>query len=314
MKMDSLHSVMEGKSVLIWGLLLLLFTSENEMGLQSTLKSREQLYNRTLALSLVEYAAAAYIDNPATLLTWNCSRCNGLTKGFQVVELIVDKKAWLQAYVGVSQNLAAIVIAFRGTQVKSIVNWMEDFYFREINFNYPGVEGALVHDGFHSAYYDTILQLRVLEAVKSILEKHKDLHILVTGHSMGGALASFCALDLAMNLGVRNLQMITFGQPRIGNPAFAAFFNLLVPHTIRMTHEHDIVPHWPPYFTLLGPRTYHHFAREVWITSIALGILKFEFEKICDASGEDPFCSRSVVGDSISDHLNYLGVPLGAAV
>ncbi|CAI5468465.1 unnamed protein product [Closterium sp. Yama58-4] len=30
----------------------------------------------------------------------------------------------------------------------------------------------------------------------------------------------------------------------------------------------------------------------------------------CDDTGEDPCCSRSVVGDSIANHLEYLGVPL----
>jgi hypothetical protein len=56
---------------------------------------------------------------------------------------------------------------------------------------------------------------------------------------------------------------MTFGQPRIGNPAFALYFSEQVPRTIRVTHENDIVPHLPPYFPCLGEWTYHHFPREV---------------------------------------------------
>jgi hypothetical protein len=58
---------------------------------------------------------------------------------------------------------------------------------------------------------------------------------------------------------------MTFGQPRIGNPAFAAYFAAQVPRTIRVTHQNDIVPHLPPYYYYLGEWTYHHFAREVCI-------------------------------------------------
>jgi hypothetical protein len=56
---------------------------------------------------------------------------------------------------------------------------------------------------------------------------------------------------------------VTFGQPRIGNSVFATYYNNFVPKTIRVTHEHDIVPHLPPYYTYFPQRTYHHFPREV---------------------------------------------------
>ncbi|KAJ7549548.1 hypothetical protein O6H91_07G057900 [Diphasiastrum complanatum] len=294
-------------------LVLLWFLSPNhqEQVAAPILMSREHFYNRTLALHLVEYASAVYVDNPAALLTWSCSRCSGLTKGFKLSELIVDANFNLQAFVGVAENLAALVIAFRGTQETSLQNWMEDLYFREYSFNYPGVKDALVHHGFYSAYHNTTLRPRVLAAVTSVLDKRNDLRILITGHSLGGAMASLCALDLAVNFGTKDVQLITFGQPRIGNAAFAAYFNAFVPETIRVTHGHDIVPHLPPYFSLLGPRSYHHFAREVWLTELNFGILRLEFEFICDSSGEDPLCSRSVYGDSISDHMEYYGVHLG---
>lgn len=80
---------------------------------------------------------------------------------------------------------------------------------------------------------------------------------------MGGALASFCALDLAITHGGNNVYLMTFGQPRVGNAAFASYFTKYVPNTIRVTHEHDIVPHLPPYFFIFPDQTYHHFPTEV---------------------------------------------------
>ena len=39
----------------------------------------------------------------------------------------------------------------------------------------------------------------VVRGIKNTRELHGDIPIIVTGHSMGGAMASFCALDLVSN-------------------------------------------------------------------------------------------------------------------
>ena len=43
----------------------------------------------------------------------------------------------------------------------------------------------------------------------------------MTGHSLGGALAVLCALDLQDIYG--NINLYTFGCPRVGNAAFAQY-------------------------------------------------------------------------------------------
>ncbi|KAK0608448.1 hypothetical protein LWI29_030722 [Acer saccharum] len=270
-----------------------------------------QIYNHTLATILVEYASAVYMSDLTELFTWTCPRCDGLTKGFQIIELIVDVQHCLQAFVGVATDLDAVVIAFRGTQEHSIQNWIEDLFWKQLDLNYPDMPDAMVHHGFYSAYHNTTIRPGILNAVKRAKEIYGDLKIIVTGHSMGGAMAAFCALDLTVNHENQNIKVMTFGQPRIGNAVFATYYSQLVPDTIRVTNEHDIVPHLPPYYTYFPQKTYHHFAREVWLYNIGLGSLVYNVEKICDESGEDPTCSRSVTGNSISDHLVYYGVELG---
>ncbi|KAK3009439.1 hypothetical protein RJ639_013188 [Escallonia herrerae] len=260
---------------------------------------------------MVEYASAVYMSDLTELITWTCARCNGLVKGFEVIELIVDVQHCLQAFVGVAKDLNAIVIAFRGTQERSIQNWIEDLYWKQLDLNYPGITDAMVHHGFYYAYHNTTVRPGVLSAIKRAQELYGDLKIMVTGHSMGGAMASFCGLDLMVNLEAEDVQVLTFGQPRIGNAAFASYYSQLVPNTIRITNDHDIVPHLPPYYTYFPQKTYHHFPREVWLYNIGLGSLVYVVEKVCDVSGEDPTCSRSVAGNSISDHLEYFGVKLG---
>lgn len=72
-------------------------------------------------------------------------------------------------------------------------------------------------------------------------------------------------LYLQVNLGIQNVQVMTFGQPRIGNAAFASYYTQLVPNTFRVTNDHDIVPHLPPYYSYFPQKTYHHFPREVMV-------------------------------------------------
>ncbi|KAJ3676187.1 hypothetical protein LUZ60_003599 [Juncus effusus] len=271
-----------------------------------------QIYNQTLARILVEYTSAVYTMDLTELFTWTCSRCCDLTNGFEMVEIIVDVQKCLQAYVGVAPDPNAIIIVFRGTQENSIQNWIEDLFWKQLDLNYPGMPDAMVHHGFYSAYHNTTLRPAVLRAVEKTRKAKGDIPIIVLGHSMGGAMASFCALDLVVNQGLENVQLMTFGQPRIGNAVFSSYFIEQVPHTLRLTHGHDIVPHLPPYYSYFPQKTYHHFPREVWLHNIGLGSLVYLVEQVCDDSGEDPSCSRSVSGNSVKDHLVYLGINMKA--
>ncbi|MQL96699.1 hypothetical protein Taro_029381 [Colocasia esculenta] len=297
-------------------------------------KGHVDIYNHTLATILVEYASAVYMSDLTELFTWTCSRCTDKTEGFEIIELIVDVQNCLQAFVGVDSNLNSIVIAFRGTQEHSIQNWVEDLFWKQLDLNYPEVSDAMVHHGFYSAYHNTTMRPGILNAVNMAKKFYGDIGIIVTGHSMGGAMASFCALDLAVNQCEDNVQLMTFGQPRIGNAAFASYFSKNVPKTVRVINEHDMVPHLPPFYTYFPQKTYHHFPREVkvtfpispffadryncftnsqvWLYNVGYGSLVYTVEKVCDGSGEDPSCSRSVPGTSISDHLAYFGVELQA--
>ncbi|KAG8063371.1 hypothetical protein GUJ93_ZPchr0003g16616 [Zizania palustris] len=244
------------------------------------------------------------------LYTWTCSKCNDLIQGFEMRCIIVDVQNCLQAFVGIDHAINAIIVSIRGTQENSVQNWIKDMLWKQEDLNYPSMPKAKVHTGFYSSYNNTLLRPAIANAVRKARELHGDMNIIVTGHSMGGALASFCALDLAITHGGDNVFLMTFGQPRVGNAAFASYFAKYVPNTIRMTHEHDIVPHLPPYFFIFPDQTYHHFPREVWEHEVDGNTVY----QVCDNSGEDPNCCRSVfvLSWSASDHLTYLGVDMEA--
>ncbi|GFR44840.1 hypothetical protein Agub_g6182, partial [Astrephomene gubernaculifera] len=85
--------------------------------------------------------------------------------------------------------------------------------------------------------------------------------VLVTGHSLGGALATLAAYELAERRtparSRQSISLYTFGAPRVGNRAFAAEFDGLVPDAWRVTNSNDIIPSVP---RLMG---YCHVGRAV---------------------------------------------------
>jgi predicted lipase len=54
---------------------------------------------------------------------------------------------------------------------------------------------------------------------------------MITGHSLGGAIAALAALDIVLSGVARkeNLELYTFGEPRVGNTDFANAMDLHVP-------------------------------------------------------------------------------------
>ena len=85
----------------------------------------------------------------------------------------------------------------------------------------------------------------------------------MTGHSLGGAVATLCAVDIKTELPSqgRQLFLYTFGSPRLGNDLWSDYvFGLLPDGTYqRVTHWDDIIPHAPPI-----PAGFKHVGDEVW--------------------------------------------------
>jgi len=76
--------------------------------------------------------------------------------------------------------------------------------------------------------------------------------ILLTGHSLGGALATLCAYELAHleladagEAGVERLVVYNFGSPRVGSGAFASHFDASLPDAWRVVNAADLVPRVP---------------------------------------------------------------------
>jgi predicted lipase len=91
-------------------------------------------------------------------------------------------------------NSDRLYIVFRGSD-KS-VDWINNFQFRQQVYPTATANSEVkFHRGFMSAYF---------AVRKSLLEacgQFEGQHVIVTGHSLGGALATIAALDIQYNLG-----------------------------------------------------------------------------------------------------------------
>ena len=271
-------------------------------------------FDASEGVTLAEYAAAAYCP-PETISNWTCPRCAGLTANFEPHAVVYDEAWNLQGYVGYSSDFQKLMVVFRGTIGSSLENWIHNLMATRTQANLPGMpDDAKVHDGFYRSWTRSLLQKQVIEAVQDILKERGVVPVLVVGHSLGGALATLCAAELMYTYNLTDVQLYTFGSPRVGNAAFAeALRNSTLDHT-RMTHDRDVVPTVP--FEHLG---FHHTAREVWQRTVRVGRspMTLSVEVICDEYGEDPNCQNSICGypgscASVADHLEYLGVSLGS--
>ncbi len=80
--------------------------------------------------------------------------------------------------------------------------------------------GCKVHEGFNEYY--SKFQNGLHKRLDELLTKNKIDHIIFTGHSLGGAVATIAAADCSHWLDNRskkhvNISLITFGSPRVGN-------------------------------------------------------------------------------------------------
>ena len=112
-------------------------------------------------------------------------------------------------YVAFNNLSDEVIVSFRGSE--NIENWITDFEFNSIS--YPGVPDAKVHDGFYDAWRDVAAS--VTSEVTKLLNTSST--IVVTGHSLGAALASFAAVELRNSFTDSDITFYTFGSPRVGN-------------------------------------------------------------------------------------------------
>jgi predicted lipase len=111
----------------------------------------------------------------------------------------------LQGFTGYSSTINGIIVAFRGSS--NLQNWIINLSTNQID--YPKCSGCKVHNGFYTAW-NNLAKPIVSSNIQNLRSLYRDAKIYVTGHSLGGAIASLSVPDLKQTFG--NLgNLITFG-------------------------------------------------------------------------------------------------------
>ena len=145
------------------------------------------------------------------------------------------------------------IVAIRGT--KTIWEWIADVDAVPVPY-LPDLGAGLVHMGFQVVYE------HIRSSIQGLLKTGcaGALRILVTGHSLGGAVAVLCGYDIAKNFGLGVApELYTFAGPRAGAPDFTASFSKLIPKCTRVVNFMDVVPQVPL------PPAYEHVGIELLV-------------------------------------------------
>jgi len=142
------------------------------------------------------------------------------------------------AYIASGDDVAVVV--FRGTD--DTEDW-----FVNANMYLHDLPVGEIHTGFAGAY--GMLQPRIVDEIARLKPKH----LWITGHSLGGAMALTCAVDM-VEFQKRDIDgVITFGQPKIGREALTTYLqDKIGDRYVHFANERDAVPFLPNTFSHCG--------------------------------------------------------------
>ena len=143
-----------------------------------------------------------------------------------------------EAYTVVYNNM--LVIAFRGTE--SFRDVISDLNIDLVPLHLKNITRTpSVHKGFYDQF-NSIKAKLTLDINKYMNDTTiKEPKIIVTGHSLGGALATIAACKYSYDYEFP-IKCVTFGSPRVGNSLFVEYFNNKVDLSLRYVNDNDPIP------------------------------------------------------------------------
>ncbi|GMT12101.1 hypothetical protein PFISCL1PPCAC_3398, partial [Pristionchus fissidentatus] len=242
--------------------------------------------------------AAAYAPDPTACLATVSANAT-LVSGIIVrCDMLHDSCAGFAAQL---PDKNAIVIAFRGTQgTAQLAAEVTDFITER---PVPISAGGAVGPYFKNAF-DSVWQGGLQSAITALSASNQGMELWITGHSLGGSMASIAAATIVEQglWPADKIRLMTYGEPRTGNKAYAAVMdaNILAMH--RVVHKRDMVAHVPP--PMLG---YAHSRQEIFYNNDMSDIWDF----VACTGDEDKKCSNNLFDMSVEDHTHYYGLEIG---
>ncbi|MEE9345495.1 MAG: lipase family protein [Methylococcales bacterium] len=195
-------------------------------------------YVPSLAYLMAQVSAASYESDRSQLN----EALSGL--GLTLDDIIIKESSTgtqgLLAY-----NNDIIVIAFRGTE--DFKDWVSNaqVWENKIN-NTPNCDQKVsVHQGFHTAIQSVTDDGKLFSRIAELQQTGRKFYI--TGHSLGGALATLMAYFSTEDQAINIDGVYTYGQPPIGDSEFRQCYEAqLLDKTFRFVNHKDVVPRLKP--------------------------------------------------------------------
>ena len=218
----------------------------------SNISQKKQTYMSQEEKEIALVSATAILDVVNRYKNLDSIEVKGYTK-FEDVYIEEDKKdrvLILSKYI--NNNNKNIIIAIRGTINKFETE--KDFdanyaKFRDYSDKFKYKYG-LTHGGFYKMYKK--IRAGIVDDVKQC----KDCNIIITGHSLGAAIASLATYDIMImkdKLNIDNvINLYAYAPPKIGNDILQRNFARLLKknkkgQVLFIINKNDIVPKTPTY-------------------------------------------------------------------
>lgn len=184
------------------------------------------------------------------------------------------------------------IVVFRGTELK-VADIGTDLQATLQPFD----DGSKVHYGFYKSF------VSVREKIKQWLDHTPHQGLVVTGHSLGGALATLAAREWRAD------DLITFGSPRVGNEKFRDAIRSRVERYVNCC---DVVtqvpPDYPEYYVHVGETKYIDREGVLQPGYADNDIRQDQVDALLSYPAKYSWLSGSVTARNLADHapLNYL--------
>ncbi len=149
------------------------------------------------------------------------------------------------------------IIVFRGTQ--RTIEWVLNInaVYATNDRKVASQSYGAIHPGFSTIYSNIATQ--TLEAAKKL---NPSVPCYLSGHSLGAAIATLAAIDIAVNIPQlqKQVQLYSYASPRVGDRVFAREHNRVVPNSYRVVNLADAITLVP--FTVFFKTEYVHVGEE----------------------------------------------------
>ncbi|KAJ9073683.1 hypothetical protein DSO57_1013713 [Entomophthora muscae] len=202
------------------------------------------------------------------------------------VHVFEDKLVDAVAVVLANNKQKKIVVSYRATITTQ--NWLDDLNAALIDL--PGAPvGARVHRGVFINYLASYTNVNSIVTRMLDDPRFKDYSVLVTGYSLGGAVATMALPTIATLVQThsdpRTIELISYAAPRMANAEYAKYLASFNVPVTRVTLAYDAVSHLP-----LRKMGYTHAGVEIHVDQPSL-TGNYSLRLCSQEYDEDPSCA-----------------------